>query len=217
VVDREGRELYAGMPLPHFNEVDECAGLDALVTNRVWRAMHLDPATTLHDVRWGEQYRAEGQDDFIWLFQISGAAPASHFIDGYAGAISERQPPMYFRLGGGTLKGIGRPGELVWSRVFVEAGKLHADIGRATALQLPREETDRRWAQVTPQWPIVHARLHGVTRDQFMARHRANHLNVAYAPSEETANKALAAKAIMMAEMGITVHLCGAGLNNRHQ
>jgi hypothetical protein len=217
VVDREGRELYAGLPLPHFNEVDECAGLDALVTNRVWRAMRLDPATTLHDVRWGEQYGAEGLDDFIWLFQISGAAPASHFIDGYAGAISERQPPMYFGLGGGTLKGIGKPGELVWSRIFVEQGKLHADIGRATALQLPREETDRRWAQVTPQWPIVNAQLHGVTRDQFMARHRANHLNVAYAPSEETANKALAAKAIMMAEMGITVHLCGACLNNRFQ
>ena len=28
----------AGEPLPHFNEVDECAGLDALVTNRVWTA-----------------------------------------------------------------------------------------------------------------------------------------------------------------------------------
>ena len=217
VVDRAGRELYAGLPLPHFNEVDECAGLDALVTNRVWRAMHLDPATTLHDVRWGEQYRSEGLDDFIWLFQISGAAPASHFVDGYAGAISERQPPMYFRLGGGTLKGIGKPGELVWSRIFVEDGKLHADIGRATALQLPREETDRRWAQVTPQWPIVHVRLHGITRDQFMARHRANHLNVAYAPGEETANQALAAKAVMMAEMGITVHMCGTSVSNRHQ
>src|SRR5262249_32641833 len=31
-----GRVLYEGRPLPHFNEVDECAGLDALVTNRVW-------------------------------------------------------------------------------------------------------------------------------------------------------------------------------------
>jgi len=26
---------------------------------------------------------------------------------------------MYFRLGGGTLKGISKPGEVVWSRVFV--------------------------------------------------------------------------------------------------
>ncbi len=43
-------------PLPHFNEVDEGAGLDALVTNRVWTAMGFDPATTLHDLRWGEHY-----------------------------------------------------------------------------------------------------------------------------------------------------------------
>ncbi len=27
VFDANGRELYAGRPLPHFNEVDECAGL----------------------------------------------------------------------------------------------------------------------------------------------------------------------------------------------
>ncbi|MBN1563847.1 MAG: fucose isomerase, partial [Anaerolineae bacterium] len=51
-----GAELYAGQALPHFNEVDECAGVDALVTNRVWTAMGYDPATTLHDLRWGEQY-----------------------------------------------------------------------------------------------------------------------------------------------------------------
>jgi len=46
---------------------------------------------------------------------------------------------------------------------------------------------------------------------------RENHLNVVYAPCEETANKALAAKATMMAERGIAVHLCGTCLNNRHQ
>ena len=53
--------------------MDECAGLDALITNRVWSAMHLDPATTLHDVRWGEHYKGDGIDDFVWVFQISGA------------------------------------------------------------------------------------------------------------------------------------------------
>ncbi len=209
VFDKQGNELYAGKPLPHFNEVDECAGVDALVTNRVWTAMHLDPATTLHDVRWGEHYTGEGIDEFVWLFQISGAAPASHFTGGYGKAVSERQPPMYFRLGGGTLKGISKPGHLVWSRVFVEGGKLHADLGRATAIELPAEETERRWKAVTPQWPILHALLPGITRDQFMARHRANHLNVAYAPTSEVADRALAAKAAMMSEMGIEVHLCG--------
>jgi hypothetical protein len=42
-----------------------------------------------------------------------------------------------------------------------------------------------------------------------MARHRANHVNVAYAPSTEIADKALATKAAMLAELGVTVHLCG--------
>lgn len=207
--DSEGRELYPGKALPHFNEVDECAGLDALVTNRVWRAMGYDPATTLHDLRWGEHYSGDGVDDYVWVFLISGAAPASHFIDGYAGASSERQPPMYFRLGGGTLKGISKPGEIVWSRVFVENGELHVDLGRATVVTLPREETERRWQATTPQWPIMHAVLHGVSRDQMMARHKANHLNVVYAPDAEAADRALAAKATMFHEMGLKVHLCG--------
>jgi hypothetical protein len=116
---------------------------------------------------------------------------------------------MYFRLGGGTLKGISKPGEIVWSRVYVMGGRLHADLGRATIVKLPREETERRWQATTKQWPIMHAVLHGVTRDQMMARHKANHLNVAYAPDASGADAALAAKAAMFAEMGIDVHLCG--------
>jgi len=206
---KDGRELYAGRALPHFNEADECAGLDSLITNRVWRAMHLDPATTLHDVRWGEHYTGDGIDDFVWVFQISGAVPPSHLVDGYRGAVSERQPSMYFRLGGGTLKGVCKPGHVVWSRVFVEDGALHVDIGRATAIKLPVDETERRLRSVTYQWPIMHALLHGITRDQFMARHRANHLNVAYAPTADVAAKALAAKAAMFAELGVRVHRCG--------
>jgi len=208
-------ELYAGSPLPHFNEVDECAGVDALVTNLCWKALGLDPSTTLHDVRWGEHYKGPGSngageiDAFIWLLQISGAAPANHFVGGYGGAISERQPAMYFPLGGGSLKGIGKPGEIVWSRVFVEGGALHADLGRGTVVSLPAEETERRWRETTTQWPIVHAILQGVSRNQMMARHRANHLNVAYASSADAADHALATKAAMLAELGVHVHLCG--------
>jgi intracellular sulfur oxidation DsrE/DsrF family protein len=55
----------------------------------------------------------------------------------------------------------------------------------------------------------VHAVLHGVGQNQLMARHKANHVNVAYAPSAETADKALATKAAMLAELGVKVHLCG--------
>jgi hypothetical protein len=202
-------ELYAGVPLPHFNEVDEGAGVDAVITNRVWTALGLDPSTTLHDLRWGEHYKGDGVDDFVWVLLISGAAPANHFVGGYAGARSERQPAMYFPLGGGSLKGIGKPGEIVWSRVFVEGGALHVDIGRGTVVSLPQAETDRRWRETTPVWPIVHTVLHGVTQNQMMARHRANHVNIAYAPSADVAEKALATKAAMFAELGVTVHLCG--------
>jgi hypothetical protein len=210
VFSEDGKqELYAGGPLPHFNEVDEGAGLDALVTNRCWTALGLDPSTTLHDVRWGEHFTGAGIDDFVWVLQISGAVPASHLLGGYKGAISERQPAMYFPLGGGTLKGVGRPGEIVWSRIFVEGNALHADLGRGTVVSLPEAEATRRWHNTTSQWPLVSAVLHGVSRDQFMARHRANHVNVVYAPDAATADNALAVKAAMLDEMGVTVHLCG--------
>lgn len=206
---KTGEELYAGQALTHFNEVDECAAVDGLVTNRIWTAMGFDPANTLHDLRYGEFYTGDGVDDYVWVFLISGAAPASHFIGGYAGASSERQSPMYFRLGGGTLKGVSKPGEIVWSRIFVMDGKLHADLGRATVVELPEAETERRWQLSTPQWPIMHAVLHGVSRDQMMARHKANHIQVAYTPTAEDADKALAAKAAMFMAMGIETHVCG--------
>ena len=206
VFSRDGaRELYAGAPLPHFNEVDEGVAVDLLITNRVWTAMGLDPASTLHDVRWGEDY--EGR--FVWVFEISGSVPASHH-GGYDKSWSLRQPPMFFPLGGGTLSGVSKPGEIIWSRVFVMHGELHVDLGRGSVVELPEEETRRRLAATTPQWPIMHAVLHGVSRDQFMARHKANHANVAYAPDAATADLAFAAKAAMFAELGLHVHLCGA-------
>jgi hypothetical protein len=206
VLSRDGRnELYAGKALPHFNEVDEGAAVDALVTNRVWTAMGFDPATTLHDVRWGEEFNGQ----YVWVFLISGAAPPSHFIGGYSGSSSDRQPAMYFRKGGGTLKGISKPGELVWSRIFVMDRGLHCDIGRASVVELPEAETERRWQLTTPEWPIMHAVLHGVSRDQLMARHKANHIQVAYCPTTQDADKALAAKAAMLESMGIAVHVCG--------
>lgn len=204
-----GAELYAGGPLPHFNEVDEGAGVDALVTNKVLTAMGLDPATTLHDVRWGAPTMVDGVEQYVWVFLISGAVPPSHLSGGYAGTVSERQPPMYFPLGGGTVKGVSKPGEIVWSRVFIADGELHVDIGRATVVQLPDEETERRWNATTPQWPIMHAVLHGVDRDQFMARHKANHVNVAYGEDGDSADQVLAVKAAMFAELGLNVHICG--------
>ncbi len=204
-----GRILFEGQPVPHFNEVDECAGLDALVTNRIWRKLGFEPETTLHDVRYGETYRTNGSEEFVWLYEISGAVPPQHLVGGYAGSVSERQPSMYFPLGGGTLKGVSKPGEIVWSRIFVEKGKLKADLGRAKAVELPREETERRWNATTPQWPVMHAVTYGVSRDQFMGRHKSNHIQVAYGPDAEGANLAMAAKAAAFKNLGIQVSICG--------
>ncbi len=185
------RELFAGKALPHFNEADECAGVDALVTNGIWNRLGLSPETTLHDIRWGREYKDENINDFVWVFEISGAIPPAHIENGYYGAVSERQPPEYFRLGGGTLKGVSKPGNIVWSRVFIEKGKLKFDIGLGEAVKLPKEETEERLKLTSYQWPIMHAVLKGITRDQMMARHKSNHIQVAYAPDKKERKESL--------------------------
>jgi hypothetical protein len=207
--------LYRGEPLPHFNEVDECAGLDGLMTYRVHRAMGQPVENTLHDLRWGDVDRSGTVADYVWVFLISGSAPPAHFVNSWAGASSERQPYMYFRLGGGTLKGISKPGEIVWSRIFIDGGRLRMDLGRAGVVALPQEETQRRWDATTPQWPIMHAVTYGVTRDQMMARHKANHIQVAYANSAEDADRAMLAKAAMAEAMGMEVAICGTRKNGK--
>lgn len=204
-----GKELFKGEALPHFNEVDECAGLDGVVTYKLWRELGYSPENTLHDLRWGRQYKDQKLDAYVWVFLISGAAPPAHFIDGFKGTSSERQPSMYFRLGGGTVKGISKPGWIVWSRVFVEAGKLKFDTGLAEVVKLPQAETDERWKLTTKQWPIMHAVLQGVNRDQMMARHKSNHIQVVYAPDKAAAKNGLFAKAAAMAELGLDVSVCG--------
>jgi hypothetical protein len=216
VRSRDGsRILYENEPLPHFNEVDECAGLDALMTYRVHRAMGQPVESTLHDLRWGDADRSGTVPEYVWVFEISGSVPPAHLTNGWAGAVSERQPPMYFRLGGGTIKGVSRPGEVVWSRIYIDDGTLRMDLGRAGAVELPIEETQRRWDSTTPQWPIMHAVTYGITRDQMMGRHKANHIQVAYANSADEADKAMLVKAAMADELGIHVALCGTKKNGK--
>ncbi|MDQ1601933.1 MAG: hypothetical protein QOD68_3407, partial [Actinomycetota bacterium] len=210
VLGDSGSPVRPGLPVVHFNEADECAGLDALLTHRLHLELGQPVETTLHDVRWGDHDESGTTDEFVWVFEISGPAPPAHHIGGYAGTDSMRQPALYFRLGGGSVRGIARPGELVWSRIFVEGGALNMDLGRASVVELPKTETERRWAQTTPEWPIMHAVLHGVNRDQFMARHRSNHIQVAYADDSAAANRVLAAKALTAAELGMRVNVCGA-------
>ncbi|WP_152365140.1 fucose isomerase [Microlunatus speluncae] len=205
VTTRDGSRVIAeGAAFPHFNEADEGVAVDTLVTNRIWTAMGLDPANTLHDVRWGEDF--DGQ--FVWVYEISGSVPPSH-LGGYEHAEGWRQGPVFFPAGGSTINGVSKPGEIVWSRVYIAEGKLQVDLGRASVVELPAEETERRKLATNPEWPIMHTVLHGVSRDQFMARHKANHAQVAYAPDAETSDRALVAKAALFAQLGLPVHVCG--------
>ncbi|WP_427175291.1 fucose isomerase [Arthrobacter sp. 92] len=205
VRSRDGsRVLHDGLAFPHFNEADEGVAVDALITDRIWRAMGLLPDNTLHDVRWGEDY--DGQ--FVWVYEISGSVPGSH-LGGWDKAEGWRQSPVFFPAGGSTINGVSKPGEVVISRIFIADGCLNADIFRGSVIELPEEETKRRKQATNPEWPIAHVVLHDVTRNQFMARHKANHAQLVYAPDAETADKALVAKAAMLDALGVKVNIVG--------
>jgi hypothetical protein len=55
----------------------------------------------------------------------------------------------------------------------------------------------------------MHAVTYGVSRDQMMARHKANHVQVVYATSAAAADRALFAKAAMAEALGMRVSVCG--------
>ena len=78
-----------------------------------------------------------------------------------------------------------------------------------TGVGIPRKETERRWRETTPQWPIMHAAVKGVSRDQMMARHKSNHIQVVYAGTRKKAEQACRIKAAAMNELGIRSYLCG--------
>jgi hypothetical protein len=88
-------------------------------------------------------------------------------------------------------------------------GRLQVDLGRGASVILPEEETERRLKATTEVWPIMNAILYGVSRNQLMGRHKANHIQVVYAPSAEEADRLVRIKAAMFAELGLDVHLCG--------
>ena len=49
----------------------------------------------------------------------------------------------------------------------------------------------------------------GITRDQMMARHQSNHIQVVYTPNEKQAHRAARIKAAALRELGLNVSMCG--------
>jgi len=211
VTRADGSVIRDSEPYVHFNEVDECAAVDALLTLAVNQALNQPLESTLHDLRWGDFDPTGTVEEYVWVFEISGGAPPAHHLGGYAGSHGYRQPPMYFPSGGATCSGVAHPGEIVWSRIYVDSTGLNMDIGRGQSVALPDEETRRRLDSTTPVWPLMNGVLKGVSRDQMMARHKSNHIQVSFAHDETGAEAVLRAKSAAAAELGIRVHWCGLG------
>ena len=210
VARTDGSVIRADEPITHFNEVDECAGLDGLITHRVWTAMGMQPDNTLHDLRWGDD-DASGTTRGVRLGLRDLRLGAAHALRQRLEGRQQRAPardvlPPRRRLDQGREQ--GRP-----VRVEPDLRRRRPASTWTSAAPppstCPPEETQRRLDATTPQWPIMHAVTHGVSRDQMMAKHQANHIQLVYADSDEHADRALAAKAAMAAAMGISVNLCG--------
>jgi L-fucose isomerase-like protein len=216
-VKYEGHVLFDGEPVMCANEADMGCGVDQIMSKLILQGMNIAPETTQHDVRWGDRYKGKGKydgkdadiDAFIWVFLLSGNTPAEHSQGGWSGVTAVRQPHMYFQKGGAATKCVCKPGEIVWSRVYVDEGVLSMDIGRGGVVELPEDETQRRWKATTEEWPLMHAVCYGVSRDDLMAKHKSNHITIHYAPDAESANQAMFAKAAMAKEMGMKVYVCG--------
>jgi hypothetical protein len=211
----DGQAVFDGEPIMCANEGDMGCGVDQIMSKMILQGMNISPETTQHDVRWGDRYKGKyaGKDvdidAFVWVFELSGNTPAEHVPGGWSGITAVRQPNMFFHHGGAATKCVCKPGEIVWSRVYLNEGKMSIDIGRGGVVELPEEETQRRWESTTEEWPISHTILYGVSRDDLMAKHKSNHITIHYAPDAQTANQAMFAKAAMAREMGMDVNICG--------
>lgn len=178
IPDENGHVIRQGKPIPCANEVDMGTAIPQVMLFRLLDTMGLPSETTLHDVRWGSEYKGT----FYWDFEISGSVPFEHLKGGIAGATGYRQPPMYFRLGGSTIAGQCKAGTFIWARAFYDPSGVYMHIGTGKAYELPKEEFERRLKATTPVWPLMNVTLDGVSRDQLMAGHMSNHVTVAYVP-----------------------------------
>ena len=59
----------------------------------------------------------------------------------------------------------------------------------------------------------MHGILYGVSRDQLMARHKANHIQIVYAIDAKAADLAMTTKAALAQRLGLDVSLCGSAVD----
>lgn len=192
-----GKAVDGGRPIIHFNEGDLGSGIPQVLMYEILSRKGMPPETTLHDVRWGDEW--EGR--YVWVFEISGGAPPAHF-GGWQNTHVYRQPAMYFPKGGGTCSGVSKPGGVTWARFFESYGEIGLDCGTGVVVELPEEETRRRLECTTREWPVAMVHIPGYDRDRLMSSHRSNHITICYGDICEE----LAAAA---SNLGIKVNVVG--------
>lgn len=170
-----GQPIKKGRPIIHFNEGDIGSGVPQVLMHDILVNKDLAPETTLHDVRWGDEW--EGK--YVWVLEISGGAPPAHF-GGWERTTVYRQTPMYFPKGGGTCSGVSRPGTVTWARFYESFGEIGIDIGTGEVTELPEDELIRRRELTSPEWPIANLYIPGYGRDQLMSTHKSNHITICY-------------------------------------
>lgn len=206
---KNGKIIREGEPIPHINEVDMGSAIPQIMMFRLLKTLGLPCETTLHDIRWGSDYKGT----FYWDFEISGNVPFEHIKGGIKGAIGYRQPPMYFSKGGSTISGQCKAGDFIWARAHYEDTDVHIHIGTGTAFELPKEEYQRRLNATTSVWPLMNVVLDGVDRDSLMAGHQSNHITIAYVP-EGSKQDIATALVCMGLTLGMKVKLAGIKLNS---
>jgi len=176
VVDPDsGKVVRKGKVIVHFNEGDMGSGVAQLLMRDIYEGKGLPAETTLHDVRWGREYKGK----FVWVFLISGGAPPAHF-GGWKHTKIYRQPPMYFPLGGGTCSGVSKPGTITWARFYESFGEIGLDCGTGEIVELPEDDLKDRLEKTTSVWPIASVHIPGYGRDQLMSTHMSNHITIGY-------------------------------------
>lgn len=172
----EGKVIRPGKPIPCINEVDMGTAIPQTMLFRLLDSLGLPSETTLHDIRWGSEFKGS----FYWDFEISGSVPFEHIKGGIAGAQGYRQPKMFFPKGGSTIAGQCKAGHFIWARAHYEGQDVILHVGTGLATELPQEEFMRRSQATTPEWPLMNCELDGVSRDDLMSGHQSNHITVAY-------------------------------------
>ena len=180
IPNEKGEIIRPGKPIPCVNEVDMGTAIPQTMLFRLLDALGLPAETTLHDIRWGSEYKGV----FYWDFEISGSVPFEHLKGGISGAIGFRQDPMYFARGGSTIAGQCKKGRFIWARAHYDGLEAHMHIGTGSAFELPTKEFQRRLDATTKVWPLMNVTLDGVGRDDLMAGHESNHITIAYVAAE---------------------------------